>query len=81
MAAVAAAAAAKASLRNKNFIGGVWAEADSLFDVLDPTTGGVLAKAGAASTAQGDAAVDAAALAWKTWRKLPPVEHAGWLRK
>ena len=73
--------AAKASLRSKNFIGGAFVEAASYFDVNDPTNGTVLAKAGAASIAQGDAAVEAAATAWKSWRKLPPAEHATWLRE
>lgn len=83
MAAVAKALAetARAALRKKNFIDGTWIVAESLFDVNDPTTGAVLGQAGAASEAQGDAAVEAAAAAWKKWRKLPPAEHAGWLRE
>ena len=86
MAAVAKVAStlaetARAALRNKNFIDGAFVVAESFFDVYDPTTGTVLAQAGAASEAQGDAAVEAAATAWKKWRKLPPTEHAGWLRE
>ena len=76
-----AAKAATASLRTKLFIGGHWVEPASTWTVEDPATGAPLAAAGAASVEQADAAVVAAAEAFKTWRKVSDGERATWLRE
>jgi acyl-CoA reductase-like NAD-dependent aldehyde dehydrogenase len=49
--------------------------------VLNPTTGEVLATSGAASVAQANRAVEAAAEAFKTWRHTTEAERAKWLRE
>lgn len=49
--------------------------------VLDPCTGDVLGVCGNASIAQAHQAVEAAATAFKSWKKLSDADHAKWLRK
>jgi len=70
------------ALRKQLFIGGKFVDAEGgTFDVLNPCTGELLAPAGLASSAQVDAAVKAAAEAFKTWSRTSNAERAGWLRK
>jgi betaine-aldehyde dehydrogenase len=71
----------RAALRNTLFINGAFQPAAAAFAVEDPTTGQPLANAGGASPQQVDEAVKAAAAAFKSWRKVPDAERAGWLRK
>jgi betaine-aldehyde dehydrogenase len=49
--------------------------------VFDPTTGDELARVAEASSADVDAAVDAARAAFPAWRSMPPTERAGRLRE
>jgi lactaldehyde dehydrogenase / glycolaldehyde dehydrogenase len=66
-----------------NFINNAWvasAEAQ-FFPVDDPATQAIIGQVSAASTAQALAACDAAALAQKSWRKLPAIERGNLLRK
>lgn len=55
------------------FIGGQWraAENERTLDVLDPSTGGVIASIASASVADGKAALDAAAEAFPAWTATP----------
>lgn len=46
--------------------------AEKIFDVVSPVTGEVTHRCGSASIADADAAVDAAAEAFKTWRRSTP---------
>jgi acyl-CoA reductase-like NAD-dependent aldehyde dehydrogenase len=46
--------------------------AERVFDVVSPVTGEVMHRCGSASVADADAAVDAAAEAFKTWRRTTP---------
>lgn len=46
--------------------------AERIFDVVSPVTGEVMHRCGSASVADADAAVDAAAEAFKTWRRTTP---------
>lgn len=46
--------------------------AERIFDVVSPVTGEVTHRCGSASVADADAAVDAAAEAFKTWRRTTP---------
>lgn len=52
-----------------------------VMQVLDPCTGDVLGVCGNASIAQAHQAVEAAATAFKSWKKLSDADHAKWLRK
>lgn len=71
----------RASLRKDVYINGAFEECPATFPVTDPTTAEVLAHSGSATVEQADRAVKAAAAAFKTWRKVPDVERAAWLRK
>jgi malonate-semialdehyde dehydrogenase (acetylating)/methylmalonate-semialdehyde dehydrogenase len=57
----------------KNYIGGQWvvAEASGYIDVINPSTGEVLAKSPLSTKAETDRAIAAAAEAYKTWSKTP----------
>jgi len=77
-----AAADARALLRtNELFINGLFVPAAETLEVVDPATGTTLAPAGAASVEQVDAAVCAAAEAFKTWRGVSDADRASWLRE
>lgn len=67
----------------RNYIGGQWAEAKDaeLLDVLDPSTGNVIARVPLSGAAVVDAAVTAAARAFPAWRETPAVERAHYLFK
>jgi acyl-CoA reductase-like NAD-dependent aldehyde dehydrogenase len=49
--------------------------AERIFDVVSPVTGEVTHRCGSASVADADAAVDAAAEAFKTWRRTTPSQR------
>lgn len=57
----------------KNYIGGRWvdAECSGYIDVLNPSTGEVLAKSPLSTKAETDRAIAAAAEAYKNWSKTP----------
>jgi malonate-semialdehyde dehydrogenase (acetylating)/methylmalonate-semialdehyde dehydrogenase len=57
----------------KNYIGGRWvdAEASGYVDVINPSTGEVLARSPLSTKAETDRAILAAAEAYKTWSKTP----------
>lgn len=57
----------------KNYIGGRWVEAEcrGYVDVLNPSTGEVLAKVALSTKAETDRAIAAAAEAYKSWKKTP----------
>jgi succinate-semialdehyde dehydrogenase / glutarate-semialdehyde dehydrogenase len=59
------------------FIGGQWADADGVFDVLDPATGRVIASVADATAHSVDAAVDAASSAFDGWKRTPARDRAG----
>jgi lactaldehyde dehydrogenase/glycolaldehyde dehydrogenase len=67
----------------RNFIGGRFTDApvSSTIDVYNPATGKVFAKVPAASDADVLSAVDLAAKAQKSWRKLPAIERGNALRR
>ena len=57
----------------KNYIGGRWVEAEcrGQIDVLNPSTGEVLAKCPLSTKAETDRAIAAAAEAYKSWSRVP----------
>src|ERR1700681_783268 len=57
----------------KNYIGGRWVEAEArgTVDVLNPSTGEVLAKVPLSTKAETDRAIASAAEAYKTWSTTP----------
>jgi lactaldehyde dehydrogenase / glycolaldehyde dehydrogenase len=57
------------------------AASDELIAVHNPATGAVIAHVTAATPAETLAAVDAAAVAQKSWRKLPSAERGAYLHK
>ena len=63
------------------FIGGAYVSSDAELRVEDPCTGGALAACGAATDAQADAAVKAAAAAQPAWAALGLAARAAILRK
>ena len=64
------------------FIDGAWRDgSQGTFDVLDPSTGEVVAAVAKAGTDDVDAAVDAAAAAHPDWAAKPPRERGEVLRK
>ena len=69
------------SLRTDLFINGKFVPGAASFDVTNPCTGELLSACSAASPEQVDAAVRAAATAFKSWRALTDAARAGWLRK
>ena len=62
-------------------INGKAVSSGKLFDVVNPATGEVFAKAPDCSREQLDEAVNAARFAFKTWRKVPIDERQATLRK
>lgn len=71
----------KATLRNQLFLNGKWEDAPTHIEVFDPTTEEVLGKQAVATSDQVNAALEAAASAWKTWKEVSDADRAGWLRK
>lgn len=68
-------------MQTKLFIGGVWVEATGgTLEVVNPTTETVLHLAPAASEADIDTAVNAARVAFKTWKRSTGTERAVYLR-
>ena len=67
----------------KDWIGGEWRRpsSDPATEVLNPATGDVLAHSPAGSSADVDAAVQAAAKAFPEWRATPPAERIQYLFK
>ncbi|GAB2475168.1 NAD-dependent succinate-semialdehyde dehydrogenase [Jatrophihabitans fulvus] len=64
------------------YIGGDWRDgAEGTFDVLDPSTGSVIAAVAKASSTDVDAAIDAAAAAQPQWAAKAPRERGEVLRK
>jgi betaine-aldehyde dehydrogenase len=68
-------------LRSALFINGSFVPGAGLFSVENPCDEQPLGQCSEASAAQVDAAVQAAAAAFKSWRRTPDAERAGWLRK
>jgi succinate-semialdehyde dehydrogenase/glutarate-semialdehyde dehydrogenase len=62
------------------FIGGKWVAAATRFDVIDPSTGGVLASVSDGSVADAMAAVDAASAAAASWAATSPRARSSVLR-
>ncbi|MDC3953635.1 CoA-acylating methylmalonate-semialdehyde dehydrogenase [Polyangium jinanense] len=67
----------------ENFINGAWVASagTTLLDVKNPATGEVLAKVPLSTSADVDAAVQAAKAAFPAWRAVPPVQRARYLFK
>lgn len=65
------------------FIGGQWkeAQAGAQIDVLDPSSGSLLARVASASPSDGAAALEAASSAQEHWASTPPRERAEILRR
>ncbi len=72
-----------ASLPTGILVGGQWRAASdgSTFDVLDPSTGEVLATIADATAEDGAAALDAAAAAQRSWARTAPRDRAEILRR
>lgn len=72
-----------AALPTDLFIDGAWRPASTgdRFDVIDPSTGDVLAAVADASVADGDAALAAAHRAQESWARTAPRERAEILRR
>ena len=58
------------------YIDGVFVETDGALATINPATGQTLAMAPLASEREVDAAVEAAARAFETWRSVPPTQRA-----
>ncbi len=67
----------------ENFINGAWTKSSgtSLLDVKNPATGAVLAQVPLSTSADVDAAVQAAEAAFPAWSATPPVQRARYLFK
>lgn len=65
----------------QNYINNEFVEPAEFHDVLNPSTGQVIAQAPASDAAAVDQAVQAAKAAQADWAKLPAVERAGYLTK
>ncbi|CAM2923951.1 aldehyde dehydrogenase [Corynebacterium propinquum] len=65
----------------QNYINNEFVEPAEFHDVLNPSTGQVIAQAPASDAAAVDDAVQAAKAAQADWAKLPAVERAGYLTK
>ena len=67
----------------ENFINGAWVASagTTLLDVKNPATGELLAKVPLSTSADVDAAVQAAKAAFPAWRAVPPVQRARYLFK
>jgi aldehyde dehydrogenase (NAD+) len=59
-----------------HFVGGAWTKPGKLFDVIDPSTGKMLAKVTQGTTQDVDAAVNAARKAYPAWSRLTSHERA-----
>lgn len=59
--------------RLRNYIGGEWVDSDAseTYPVTNPATGKVIGQCPLSTTAELDAAVDAADTAFQTWRRVP----------
>ena len=68
-------------LQTGSFIGGQWRHGDDDFAVANPATGNVVAQVARSGAQQAQAAVDAAALALPTWRRLTGKQRAAILRR
>ena len=70
-------------IKQANLIGGQWVAADSgaTIDVINPATGKVLGTVPKSSKAETARAIEAAAQAFKTWRKTTANERAQKMRK
>ncbi|MEM5501134.1 NAD-dependent succinate-semialdehyde dehydrogenase [Ahrensia kielensis] len=70
-------------LREENYINGAWLAADSeqTIAVNNPATGATIGTVPNCSTAETERAIDAAAEAFKTWRKTTALERANILLK
>jgi lactaldehyde dehydrogenase / glycolaldehyde dehydrogenase len=68
---------------DRNFVSGKFVEpaTDELIPVYNPATEALIAHVAGASKDEAIAAVDAAALAQKSWRKLPAAERAVYMHK
>ena len=65
----------------QNYINNEFVEPAEFHDVLNPSTGQVIAQAPASDAAAVDDAVQAAKAAQADWAKLPAIERAGYLTK
>ncbi|WP_455005772.1 aldehyde dehydrogenase [Corynebacterium propinquum] len=65
----------------QNYINNEFVEPAEFHDVLNPSTGEVIAQAPASDAAAVDHAVQAAKAAQADWAKLPAIERAGYLTK
>src|SRR5881296_3110006 len=67
----------------QNYVNGAWrrSTATEYFDVTNPATAEVLARTPLSSSADVDAAVQAAAAAFPAWRRTPPGERVQYLFK
>src|SRR5205809_6056026 len=67
----------------ENYVNGAWrrATASDYAEVMNPATGELLARTPLASSADVDAAVQAAAAAFPAWRRTPPGERIQYLFK
>ena len=65
----------------RNFVGGEWvaARASERLPVQNPATGEVLAEVPLSNAEDVDVAVKAAAAAFESWRRVPPVQRARYL--
>ncbi|KAM0327042.1 hypothetical protein ACHAQA_006165 [Verticillium albo-atrum] len=61
------------------FVGGAEHLAESTFDIVSPASGAIVHKCSAASVADVQAAVAAAAAAFPAWKKLPPARRRDYL--
>jgi succinate-semialdehyde dehydrogenase / glutarate-semialdehyde dehydrogenase len=68
------------SPNGKLYIGGVWAEPDATFPVMDPATGEQVGVAGDAGPADARAAIDSASKAFPEWSAVPPAERGAAIR-
>jgi malonate-semialdehyde dehydrogenase (acetylating)/methylmalonate-semialdehyde dehydrogenase len=61
----------------RNYIGGEWVESQgSLIDVVNPATGGVIARVPQSTSADVKAAIDAAQEAFPEWRRTTPLARS-----
>src|SRR5690242_3378758 len=70
-------------LLQMNFINGEWCDArsKSILPVINPATGEVYATVPDSDEVDAKAAVDAAAEAFKTWKKVPAKQRANILKR
>ncbi|CAN7560021.1 NAD-dependent succinate-semialdehyde dehydrogenase [Acidovorax sp. LjRoot74] len=69
-------------IRSANFIGGQWtASAAARLDVTDPATGAVITSVPDSGASEALAALDAAHLAFTTWRKVPAKQRAAIIKR